>query len=227
MEKERQVKILSIIVLVIAIVGMSLGFAAFSVSLKIESSATVTPNPDDFKMVIYGWGEECSDTQWNCTNDMYKSAPAAYGGEFGIATINNENGTISNISASYTSFDYYTNIYESFYWFKLQNEGKYDIYLNQSDLIGLGSNSVRRICKPVGDTSKELVDAACSNISMYARLYQVVDNKLETATSLKIKPGQFLMTQLIFDYDNKSLQPDGPFEIKFDDIKINYSTREN
>ncbi|MBQ3511969.1 MAG: hypothetical protein IJA30_06735 [Bacilli bacterium] len=49
MEKERQIKLLSIIALVVAITGMTLGFAAFSTTLNISSSATVTPNSEDFK----------------------------------------------------------------------------------------------------------------------------------------------------------------------------------
>ena len=54
MEKNRQIKILSIVALVLAIAGMSLGFAAFSSTLTISSSATVTPNSNDFKVVVYG-----------------------------------------------------------------------------------------------------------------------------------------------------------------------------
>ena len=52
MEKTRQIKILSIVALVVAIAGMTLGFAAFSTTLSISSSATVTPNSDDFKVVV-------------------------------------------------------------------------------------------------------------------------------------------------------------------------------
>ena len=55
MEKVRQVKVLSIFALVLAILGMSLGFATFSSTLNISSSATVSPNSEDFKMRIYGF----------------------------------------------------------------------------------------------------------------------------------------------------------------------------
>ena len=52
MEKERHIKILSIIALVLAIAGMSLGFAAFSTTLNISSSASVTPNSDNFNIIF-------------------------------------------------------------------------------------------------------------------------------------------------------------------------------
>ena len=48
MERERSAKIIAIIALCIAVAGLSIGFAAFSNNLKIESNATVTPDPNDF-----------------------------------------------------------------------------------------------------------------------------------------------------------------------------------
>ena len=57
MRKDRKVQILSIVALVLAITGMSLGFAAFSSTLTISSSATVTPNSDDFSMTFLGLDE--------------------------------------------------------------------------------------------------------------------------------------------------------------------------
>ena len=53
MEKQRQMKLLSIVTLVVAIIGMTLGFAAFSTTLSISSSATVTPTSEDFKISLY------------------------------------------------------------------------------------------------------------------------------------------------------------------------------
>ena len=61
MEKTRQIKLLSIVLLVIAITGMTLGFAAFSTTLSISSSATVTPNSEDFKVVMLGSETDLSD----------------------------------------------------------------------------------------------------------------------------------------------------------------------
>lgn len=58
MERDRKIRMLSIVALVLAITGMSLGFAAFSSTLTISSSATVTPNSDDFKIKVYGYNEK-------------------------------------------------------------------------------------------------------------------------------------------------------------------------
>ena len=50
MEHNRKIKILSIVALVLAISAMTLGFAAFSTTLNISSSASVTPNSGDFSV---------------------------------------------------------------------------------------------------------------------------------------------------------------------------------
>ena len=109
MEKQRQIKLLSIVALVIAIAGMTLGFAAFSTTLNISSSATVTPNSEDFKIVAYGLEEEMTGDDFiqNATNlDLYSSTSKANpinGGTWndtystlnkGIATISTNNNSI-------------------------------------------------------------------------------------------------------------------------------------
>ena len=82
MEKERQVKLLSIIALVVAITGMTLGFAAFSTTLNISSSATVTPNSSDFKINVYGFEdyesiEQFLDSGFSIENINLSSTTAA------------------------------------------------------------------------------------------------------------------------------------------------------
>ena len=52
MEKNRSSQIIAIIGLGIGIIGLSIGFAAFSNSLNIKSSANVNPSDKDFKIVF-------------------------------------------------------------------------------------------------------------------------------------------------------------------------------
>ena len=50
MYKTKKEKILMIIALVVGIASLSIGFAAFSTTLNISSSASVNPNSDNFKV---------------------------------------------------------------------------------------------------------------------------------------------------------------------------------
>ena len=48
--KNKTFKIISIVALLLGIVGITLGYAAFSSTLKIESSAEVAPNESSFNV---------------------------------------------------------------------------------------------------------------------------------------------------------------------------------
>ena len=59
---------------------MTVGFAAFSTTLNISSSATVTPNSEDFKIVAYGLPEGYDEAliQGNpLAEEIYTSATTA------------------------------------------------------------------------------------------------------------------------------------------------------
>ena len=50
MERDRRARIIAIAALLLGVVGLSLGFAAFSNTLTIQSSAEVTVNSDVFNV---------------------------------------------------------------------------------------------------------------------------------------------------------------------------------
>ena len=52
MEKERKHNKAILILLLILILGLSIGFAAFASRLKIQSSATVSPDANSFKVAF-------------------------------------------------------------------------------------------------------------------------------------------------------------------------------
>ena len=61
MEKNKKTKTLAIIALIISILGLTLGFAAFSNTLTISSSATVSPDESDFNINVYGYTSDSGD----------------------------------------------------------------------------------------------------------------------------------------------------------------------
>lgn len=60
MERDRKQKFIVMIALMVAIASMSLGFAAFSTTLNISSSATVSPDSSNFN-VIFSPGSDWHD----------------------------------------------------------------------------------------------------------------------------------------------------------------------
>ena len=61
MKKDGNLKTITLLALIVAVIGLGVGFAAFTRTLTISSSATVTPNDDEFDIVVYGVDEAKAD----------------------------------------------------------------------------------------------------------------------------------------------------------------------
>ena len=130
MEKQRHIKILSIIALVVAIAGMSLGFAAFSATLNISSSATVTPDSSNFK-VAFSTSSSTPGEHENITYTKTGSAEDASQIVINNTSVMGVNAKIVNPGDSI--------IYNLFAY----NEGLYNAYLNKiifNNIDGLNTN---------------------------------------------------------------------------------------
>ena len=120
MEKDRGTKIIAIIALCVAVIGLSVGFAAFSNNLTISSSANVSPESTDF------------DVNFSTVNTA-ETAGAVSGvvSHEGIvtaddATINNTGDpTITGLNANFKEPGQSVT-----YTFYTHNAGKYIAYLN-------------------------------------------------------------------------------------------------
>jgi hypothetical protein len=170
MEKNRQIKMMFIVALVLSVTAMTLGFAAFSTTLSISSSASVTPSSDDFKMTIYGYKMSCSPTKGmaNCLTHSTLSYAITNTLNATPATIDNTTGVISDIGITIADFVRDTVLSDTSYVFLLKNDGKYNIYLNQNDLSTNGD--IFKTCTPLEDTSSSLVEQACNDFSILISL---------------------------------------------------------
>lgn len=215
MEKTRQIKILSIVALVVAIAGMTLGFAAFSTTLSISSSATVTPNSDDFKVVISGNKDDPYDL--NVDFVEYNGASA------GDCFINNyKGGTSVSTNVNFTEPGQYV-IYDSF----IHNLGKYVAYFDKIIFENIEGTSVKKRCVPIenGGANPELVERACDSIKIVVITsgdIEVIDSS--NFTGLKLSPGVSAPGSLKIIYEEDGVRADGPFSVEFGDIKLVYSS---
>ena len=229
MEKQRQIKLLSIVALVIAIAGMTLGFAAFSTTLNISSSATVTPNSEDFKIVAYGLEEEMTGDDFiqNATNlDLYSSASKANpinGGTWndtystlnkGIATIsaNNNSIIINNIYAEMEKpYTFIT------YPILIKNEGKYDA---NTTVSFLGEKN----CTPKDGTMSSSMTNACENIESEFVVVSSDGTELDYINDkFVVESGDYIFIGLDIYYGPSEFA-DGAFDITFPNIKLDFTT---
>ena len=207
MEKQRQIKILSIVALVLAISAMTLGFAAFSTTLNISSSASVTPNSADFAVKF-------STSQTSLVvNDVNPNTS----GSNVLATkgkiVNGNNPTLSNISVTFTSPGQYAT-----YVVYARNEGEYTAYLNNINFLG------EKFCIADEETTESLVQSACDSITLTVLQGAGAYKETTSISNYPIEKNNSDMIVVRIMYDGNGTSVDGPFKIILPSISLVYST---
>ena len=207
MEKLRSKKILTMIVLVVAVLGLSIGFAAYSNVLTISSEAQVNPDASTFSVKFSKVSDQVLDGEDNL---VYPEGL----NEDGAKIVNNTNPTITGLVGRFAAPG------ESVqYKFYVRNEGEYLAYLNS---IEIG----QKVCTAYGETTPSLVSDACNSISVSVKI-----GNMDPITSTQEKIiGQTLAInsyqEVIVDikYAENGTRTDGPFRVKLGDIYLTYSS---
>ena len=183
MKQNKQSRIVAILALCVSIVGLTLGFAAFSNTLTISSSATVKPDQKEFLLKAYGV-EDTSISDDFYFSGLYAEAESYTSNSVSKAFVSEgisaedaiisssftDSGsnkiTISNLKANMKNPGDHVE-----YYFMIKNEGKYDAYLMASEFEKLETINDKTVCKAVVEEGKtpvtqEYLDAACKEISI-------------------------------------------------------------
>ena len=206
MEHNRKQKLLMIVALIVGIASLSIGFAAFSTTLNISSSASVLPNSAEFSVMF------SADANALVTREVVPSE-----NEYNLivtnGVINNSSSpTISGLSVTFTepgqsvSFQVY-----------VRNEGKYTAYLNGVRELG------GKVCKGEDGTTESLVQSTCYDISRTIVIAWLgrVDGEV---TNYPLEPGESTLLTILFEYSSMGARADGPFTMSFPNIALVYST---
>ncbi len=223
MEKNKSIKIIAIMALVVAVIGLSIGFAAFSQTLTIKSAADVAPDVesefvDKIKPAPEGDGD---DNKVNPSTDGsgVKAEPATLNGN-----------KIEGIMVHFTKPGQ-----SATYKFKMKNTSSYDAFLENIIFSNAENENNRIVCKASSDgqANPALVAAACSGIHVTVT---AGDNPMDTARDdsnininnhiLEKKTGEENITIKI-EYSDGSAVADGKFDVKIGDIMLTYSTQDN
>ena len=216
MERNRGYKIISIIALIIAVVGVSLGFAAFSNTLVISSSADVQPNPSAFKVVF---SSSSSSLAIGSINGVATSGATA-----GTATIvNNDTPSITNLTAGFTSPGQIVT-----YTFYVHNSGEYEAFLKNISYANVTGENSSRICTATSqETTDSLVSAACEDISLTIDVGDT--NATGTLTSISnhaLAKGDYEKVVITIAYADNGNRADGDFNVQFGDISLQYKSND-
>jgi len=204
-------KIIALVALLLGAVGVTIGYAAFSSTLTITSSAAVQPDPSSFNV-------DFSSSNSAVVADPITPTLSANVTNFTAtnATINNTNApVISNLSATFTEPGQSVT-----YRFYAYNAGEYIAYLNSIVFSGT------KTCTAASGTSQALVNTACTGISLSVK----VGSEAATTTSVASIASHSLAVNgaeeivVVIDYAAGSGRADGNFDVTLPDIQLLYES---
>lgn len=207
-----------LVALLVAIAGMSLGFAAFSSTLSISSSASVTPNSNDFKVVF-----STSPTMYELNMTQYDIEGTSSGGatfDFNSAFV--DNNLVSELNANFSAPN--QNVIYTFY---AHNAGKYDAYLRGISFTTLDNGTYKKCSATTTDDTKatdSLVQAACEGIDVTISIGGTQYDLGSNISGHKLSKGGVEEVQVKIEYKSGSALADGPFEVEISDFKLDYGT---
>lgn len=200
MEKERKNKKWLLIILLLAVILLAIGFAVFTTQLKIQSSATVSPDPNNFKVVF-------SSSATSATEGRI-----IYGGKAEGGTFEKNGTTLSGLTANFTAPG------QTATWkFYAFNGGEYDAFLNK---VTLGAV----ICTPNGADPTKVAEAAKGisiNISIGGKKYTSSNDNINSHELVKGAGEEVLVT---LSYAAGSAAVDGNFDVSIGDIVLEYNS---
>lgn len=215
MEKNRNAQVIAIVALVVAVLGLSVGFASFSNVLNIQSSANVKPDSSTLNVDFSSSIDSVTVAEITPTATPNSIVTTN-------ATIDNSaDPTISNLSATFTEPGQ-----SAVYKFYAYNAGELNAYLKSIVYANAAGSNATKVCTAKEGTTDALVQKACENILVKVK----VGNELETATgkasitghSLAKKTGEMITVTL--EYAAGAERTDGDFSVAFGNITLNYSS---
>ncbi len=224
--EDKKARTMGLIAILLGVLGLSLGFAAYSNTLTIKSSAEVEPGDNVFNV-------DFSKNSDSVVDDAIVPVLSPTGVEGFTATnavIDNDNGdaVIKNLHAVFTAPGQ-----KATYNFYTRNAGELKAYLKSVTFSNVSGESVTKKC--TGKTGSNaptpaLVASACNGIT----LTLTVGSESFTTTTLRsafanptahdlVKNGSETV-KVEIAYTAGSEQADGGFDVSFGDITLLYSS---
>ncbi len=212
MEKDRTSKIIAIVALIVAVVGLSLGFAAFSKQLTITPGASVSASSDDsFSVKFSNSNESQTEGEVEATGDESGATGDA-------ATL--AQTTISGLKAKFTKANQTVT-----YKFYVHNDGAMDAYLT-----GVEFSKPNPTCEATSsaDTNAELVTAACSHLKVSVKVdTETYSNSNAAIKGKTLSKDSYKEVTVEIKNDETATPVDGEFTADFGSITLKYESKDN
>lgn len=238
MERERSGKIIAIVTLVVAIAGLSLGFAAFSTRLNITSSADVPVDASVWKVGFsnVNSGIPASAVSVNGTTNSANNGVISLS-QFVISQTTN--AELSTTNGSKVEYNFY-----------IVNDGDLDAYLNSVTMGGLTCTYKSGADSRIIDDGHTTISAGTGSISnsdcetLFTATLDIGNESFDNGetqtsgfgnTNKLAKPDgspTYVAAKLTIAYNDDSLSsvtnaPNGDFTVALGDSTVVYGTSSN
>jgi len=214
-KNNKRYKNLSIVALILGIICLTIGFAAFSSTLIIYSNANVSPNKNTLNVNF-----SSSETKITTDDIIPIKSPSTITAT--NATINNSGDpTITGLSAVFTEPGQ-----SATYTFYARNDGRYAAFLKNIVYENVSGEASPRICIAGENSNDSLVQAACDDIILSIKVgdeNEVTGSKISITNHVLEKNTAEKITVKI-EYKANGDEADGPFSVKFGDVILIYSS---
>ena len=215
MEKNRSGQFIALLALIVAIVGVSVGFAAFSSALSIQSSANVTPDQSTLNV-------DFSSSDTAVVTNAIKPTTTPTTVVATDATIDNSaDPVIRNLSATFKEPGQ-----KAVYTFYAYNAGELEAFLKSIVYENVSSKNSNKVCTAGEGTTDALVQKACEGISLKVK----VGTEAETSSGIasinnhSLAKGVSEEITVTLEYASDATRADGDFTVSFGDVTLNYSS---
>ena len=237
MEKDRSTKILAVIALIVAVAGLSIGFAAFSSTLTIEPSAVVVPE-DNMRIIFSNVnGVPTETTVAGTMNSAMQDARTRLSG-LGItdpnlpkandAVIDNTNKKapkITNLKATFTAPG--QSVSYSFY---VYNEMSYQAFLKTIQF-----DTSKYSCTPGTGTDSTTANTVCQSITVEVDVNStatanvtgngsVTKNEFTSSTAHTLAATSAEPITVTITYPTGAPETNGDVTVRLPDVLLNYSS---
>ena len=221
--KDKRARVIAIVSLLVGVLGLSLGFAAFSNTLTIKSSAEVKPDESIFNVDFSTSSSTVDDSDIVPTlNPTGVSGFTATNAE-----IDNDNGdaVVKNLHAVFTAPGQ-----EVTYSFYTKNAGELKAYLKSVTFSNVAGESSIKKCTPKTGTTASLVTSACTGITLTVTVGSesftetTLRNAFATATAHDLNTSGSEPVTVRIAYETGSTVTDGGFDVAFGDVTLLYSS---
>lgn len=212
MHEDRRIRIIAIVALIVGVIGLSIGFSAFTRNLKIENDNTTVNQKNNLSVLF---SSSIDDVE---TDPIIGSvSPISSGASATNANIDNGDGSsprISGLSATFTEPGQKVT-----YEFYARNTSDYVAYLKNISFDGT------KICNAINGTTQSTVDNACEGISLNIKVgNETATNITKAVSDHPLSENESEKIIIDIEYTEGSKTANGDFTVNFGSITLNYNT---